>query len=72
MISTEQLEEKVKALTEELTQAETELAKLKPRVQYLEMIIQRCDGAITVLQGLKQQDAPPVVGTNHSVAPVGV
>jgi hypothetical protein len=49
------IQTKMQALKTELEQAEAELAKLRPRVQYLEAICHRCDGALTVLQGLKDE-----------------
>lgn len=47
-----------------MDKAEAELAKLRPRVQYLEAMLHRLDGALTVLQGLKNDPAPVVAHAN--------
>ena len=39
-------------LREELRKADEELRTLRPRVQYLESVMMRVDGALTVLQEL--------------------
>ena len=57
----EQVEQRMTALRQELEQASEELTKLRPRVQYLETIVQRLDGALTVLQGLLEDDTKQTV-----------
>jgi septal ring factor EnvC (AmiA/AmiB activator) len=54
------IEAKIAELTTELQKANDELGKLRPRVQYLETIIYRLDGALTAMQSLLEQDAPAV------------
>lgn len=73
----EQLEIKQKELSGELEKAETELAKLRPQVQYLEAMQHRLAGALQVLQELMQQDsqavvtAQPVPANSHVPVPAG-
>lgn len=73
----EHLEAKIKELAGELEKAETELSRLRPRVQYLEGMQQRLEGALTVLQGLLEQDrqavvpAIPAAPNSHAALPVG-
>lgn len=45
----EQIEARMGQLRQELTTANEELGKLRPRVQYLEQTMLRLDGALTVL-----------------------
>lgn len=52
------IEHRMTQLREELQKADEELSKLRPRVQYLETIAQRLDGALTVLQGLLDASEP--------------
>lgn len=76
-MTTEQLESKQKELTGELEKAETELARLRPQVQYLEAMQQRLSGALQVIQDLMQQErqavvtAQPVVPNTHIPLPQG-
>ena len=48
----EQIEKRMAGLREELQRADEEAGKLRPRLQYLDTIMQRLDGALTALQGL--------------------
>lgn len=52
-MTSEQLTQKMTVLREEMQKAEEELAKLRPRVQYLEAMQHRLDGALAVLQELQ-------------------
>lgn len=56
-----QIEARMGTLRDELTKANEELGKLRPRVQFLEQIMLRVDGALTVLQELLDgpDEAPP-------------
>lgn len=71
----ETIESRMAQLKEELQRADEELSKLRPRVQYLETILQRTDGALTVLQGLLDEPgtapaAPPVpMASGHNAMP---
>ena len=58
------LEQKMKTLRDEMEKADAELAKLRPRVQYLEAMLHRLDGALTVLQELKDAPAPVLAHAN--------
>jgi hypothetical protein len=58
------IDAKMTELRSEMDKAEAELAKLRPRVQYLEAMLHRLDGALTVLQGLKDSPAPIVAHAN--------
>jgi uncharacterized protein involved in exopolysaccharide biosynthesis len=79
-MSQELITKKIEVLKKEFEQADGELSKLRPRVAYLEQILQRCDGAMVVLEQLlkESQDATVVgvpVGTNHqgaALVPEGV
>jgi chaperonin cofactor prefoldin len=62
------IEAKITALTTELQKADEELSKLRPRVQYLETIMYRLDGALTALRELLEQETP-VAG--NGTAPTG-
>jgi hypothetical protein len=53
-----QIGAKMAALRGELQKADDELGKLRPRVQYLEAIMLRLDGALTALQGLLEAETP--------------
>jgi hypothetical protein len=53
-----QIEAKIIALHTELQKADDELSKLRPRVQYLETIMYRLDGALTAMQGLLEGETP--------------
>jgi chromosome segregation ATPase len=70
-----QIEQKITELSAELQKADDELGKLRPRVQYLETILYRLDGALTALRGLLEtqepetQDADEVRNGWVSVAP---
>jgi hypothetical protein len=55
-----QIEAKIVELKTELQKADDELGKLRPRVQYLETIMYRLDGALTALQGVLDAEAPAV------------
>lgn len=63
-MTSEVLTQKMTVLREEAQKADEELAKLRPRVQYLEAMLHRLDGALTVLQEL--QSMPDT--SNHVVA----
>jgi septal ring factor EnvC (AmiA/AmiB activator) len=56
----EQIEAKIVELRTELQKADEELSKLRPRVQYLETIMYRLDGALTALQGVLDAPTPAV------------
>jgi chromosome segregation ATPase len=56
-----QIDTKMAALRGELQKADAELATLRPRVQYLEALMLRLDGALTALQNLLEE-ATPVLG----------
>lgn len=65
------IDQKMTELRREMEIAEAELAKLRPRVQYLEAMLHRLDGALTVLQGLKEDTGPaPVIAHANSQAVV--
>jgi hypothetical protein len=67
----EQIEAKITELRGELQKADEELGKLRPRVQYLETIMYRLDGALTALQSLLDLEAPAGGnGTAPAYAPV--
>jgi predicted nuclease with TOPRIM domain len=70
----ETLDQKMQTLKGELEKADEELTKLRPRVQYLETIIQRLDGALTVLQTMLDEDTKQTVIATpvNSTAPVPV
>lgn len=48
----DQIEARMGTLRDELEKANEELGKLRPRVQFLESMMMRVDGALTVLQEL--------------------
>jgi chromosome segregation ATPase len=52
-----QIDAKIAALTTEMQRAEEELRTLRPRVQYLESMVYRLDGALTALQSLLEHAA---------------
>jgi hypothetical protein len=56
----ETIEARMVTLIEELKKAEEELGKLRPRVQYLEVVMTRLDGAVTVLRELLDTDSAPL------------
>ena len=62
------IEARMGTLRDELTKAGDELGKLRPRVQFLEHLMFRVDGALTVLQELldghgdEPPPFPPVAG----------
>ena len=55
----EVIEAKMQELVAELQRADEEANKLRPRLRYLEEMMVRTDGALTVLKGLLE--ANPVV-----------
>jgi septal ring factor EnvC (AmiA/AmiB activator) len=63
----EQIEAKIAALQGELQKADEELSKLRPRVQYLETIMVRLDGALTALHDLRALDVPAVENGQHGM-----
>lgn len=65
------IDQKMTQLREELQKAEDELARVRGRVQYLEAMAQRIDGALTVLQGLKDDMARTVVPASVNTCPIG-
>lgn len=66
------IDQKITQLQGEMEKADAELAKLRPRVQYLEAMLHRLDGALTVLQGLKQEELVPVVAHANSQEPLAL
>lgn len=67
-----QIETRMAQLKEELTKANDELGKLKPRVQFLEQIMLRVDGALTVLQELldgPDESLPPAIPSGTDSRP---
>ena len=58
-----QVEARMHTLQEELTKANEELGKLRPRVQFLEHIMLRIDGGLTVCQEFLDglDDGPPPI-----------
>jgi hypothetical protein len=61
----EQIEAKIAELTAELQKANDELGKLRPRVQYLETILYRLDGALTALHGVLDAEPLPAPDTDE-------
>lgn len=63
----EAIEQRIAQLRDELQRADDEVSKLRPRLQYLEAIMQRLDGALTALQGVlddeKQRPVPHAVNS---------
>lgn len=59
----EAIEAKMQALVEELQRADEEANKLRPRLRYLEEVMVRADGALSVLKGLLEGENEAVV--NH-------
>jgi len=55
-----QIEAKIAEFQGELKKADEELGKLRPRVQYLETLLYRLDGALTAMQSLLDLDTPAV------------
>jgi hypothetical protein len=66
----EQIEAKIVALRAELQKADEELSKLRPRVQYLETIMYRLDGALTAMQGLLDVETPAAGNGTAPTVPV--
>jgi len=62
------IEAKITELTAELQKANDELGKLRPRVQYLETIIYRLDGALTAMQGLLELETSGVGNGQQATA----
>lgn len=60
----EQIEAKMAELRTELQKADEELGKLRPRVQYLESMLFRLDGALGAMQSLLELETP-VVGNGQ-------
>jgi septal ring factor EnvC (AmiA/AmiB activator) len=60
-----QIESKITELKGELQRADEELSKLRPRVQYLETIMYRLDGALTALQGVLDAETPAAQDTDE-------
>jgi hypothetical protein len=60
------IEAKIQQLVEELQRADEEANKLRPRLRYLEEVMVRADGALTVLKGLLEGD--PAASVNHAGA----
>jgi chromosome segregation ATPase len=56
----EQIEAKMAELRAELQKADEELGKLRPRVQYLESMLFRLDGALGAMQSLLELETPAV------------
>lgn len=60
-------------LREELQRADEEAGKLRPRLQYLEQMMLRLDGALTAMQGLLDEtrlppEAAPAPGPDARIA----
>lgn len=53
-----QVEARMGTLRDELTKANEELGKLRPRVQFLEQIMLRIDGGLTVCQEFLDAETP--------------
>jgi len=71
----EMIEHRIAELKAEFQKADDEASKLRPRLQFLETMMQRLDGALTVCQELLDKDKEStVVGvpveTNHQAVPV--
>jgi septal ring factor EnvC (AmiA/AmiB activator) len=64
----DRIEAKIAALQGELQKADEELSKLRPRVQYLETIIYRIDGALTAMQSLLEMETPGVGNGQQATA----
>jgi hypothetical protein len=60
----EQIEAKMQSLVEELQRADEEANKLRPRLRYLEEVMVRADGALSVLKGLLEGENEASV--NHA------
>ena len=60
----EQIEAKMQSLVEELQRADEEANKLRPRLRYLEEVMVRADGALSVLKGLLEGETAGSV--NHA------
>lgn len=64
------IEAKIVELQGELQRADEELAKLRPRVQYLESMLYRLDGALSALQNVLEPPAATPNGTPSMTQPV--
>lgn len=62
----ESIETRMQELVAEMQKAEEEMTKLRPRVQFLEQVMLRLDGALTVLKGLLEAETASV---NHAELP---
>lgn len=63
----EAIEAKMEHILAEMQKAEQEAQQLRPRLRYLEEILLRLDGAMTVLKGLLEEEAG--VSVNHEAGP---
>lgn len=63
----EAIEAKMQHILAEMQKAEQEAGQIRPRLRYLEEILLRLDGAMTVLKGLLEEEAG--VSVNHEAAP---
>lgn len=53
------LEQKAADVTQQMRQCDDELRTARERVHYLEQMLLRCDGALTVLRQLIEEQAQP-------------
>lgn len=62
---------KMQELVAELQRADEEAQKLRPRLRYLEEVMVRADGALSVLKGLLEDSTPASVPSrvNHTEIP---